>query len=77
MLMAPKRAEQKRKLEAEKIGNKKKKQKVYGMELSFPTDHPEVPKMIETIVKLYSVLQKPTDVRSQRSNMGTVKDEQS
>ena len=29
------------------------------MELSFQTDHPEVPKMIETIVKLYSMLQAP------------------
>ena len=41
--------------------SKKKKQKVIGMELSFPTDHPDVPKLIETIVQLYSILYQTTD----------------
>ena len=58
--------------------NKKKKQKVIGMELSFPTDHPDVPKLIETIVQLYSILYQSTDSRSTKTVSGrSAKDEQS
>ena len=79
MLNAPKRAEMKKKQEQQKMGtNKKKKQKVIGMELSFPTDHPDVPKLIETIVQLYSILYQSTDSRSTKTVSGrSAKDEQS
>ena len=69
-LNAPKKAEQRQKLEKKKLGDKKKKAKTFGMELSFEKDHPEVPKMIETILKLYSLLQIPTDGRTNKTVSG-------
>jgi len=36
--------------------SKKKKEKAVGMELMFPTDHPDVPSMIDSIFKLHSLL---------------------
>ena len=52
---APKKvAAMKKKQEKEK--GKKKKEKVVGMELTFPTDHPDVPKMLQTIHHLHAIL---------------------
>ena len=40
------------------------------MELTFDTDDKDVPKMIETILQLYTILQEPTDNKSQKTVIG-------